>query len=190
MRAAWLLILLPMMACEEYFEKTNENAAGEPLGLYALSADADMTSTCTEIINSAPRPWKFEVTLRRDGEKGYWVSGADPIQGTIDAAGKLSFKRTVRVPVRPADKRRELGPCTILRTDDFAGALAGSPDSESGRATFTGTLRYSYAIESGSDCRDIVGSPGPERPSPTFAVLPCDARFAVSATRTGDPKTE
>ena len=190
MRAVALLPFFLLLGCEEYFEKTSENAAGEPVGLYALSAEADMTSSCTEIINTAPRPWTFEVTLRRDGDKGYWVSGADPIIGTIADSGKLSFKRTLRVPVRAADKRRELGPCTILRTDDFAGTLAGSPDSETGKATFTGTLRYSYQIEPGSDCRDQVGSPGPENPSPTFAVLPCDARFAVTATRTGDPKTE
>jgi hypothetical protein len=190
MRAVALLPVLAMLGCEDYFENTKDNATGEPVGLYALSADADMTSTCTEIINGAPRPWTFDVTLRRDDTKGFWISGGDPIEGTIDASGKLSFKRTLRVPVRAADKRLELGPCTILRTDDFAGALAGAPTTDSGKATFTGTLRYSYQIEPGSDCRDIVGSPGPENPSPMFAVLPFDARVAVSATRTGDPKTE
>ena len=167
---------------------TQERVSGDPVGLYKIEANADMMSSCTEIINATPRPWSFEVTLRRDGDKGYWESGADPIEGTINTKGVLSFKRTLRVPVREADKRRELGPCTIPRTDDFSGSLAGSPTTDTGKATFTGTLRYSYQIEAGSDCRDVVGNPGPERPTPLFSVLPCDARFTVNATRVSDPK--
>ncbi len=161
---------------------------GAPVGVYALSADADMSSTCTELLNATPRPWNFEVTLRREGTKGYWFSGADPIEGSIDAAGKLAFKQTIRVPIRPASKAYELGPCTILRTDDFSGALAGAPSTATGVASFTGTLRYSYTIEQGSDCRDVVGAVDADTPKPLFATLPCDARFAVTATKTGDPK--
>jgi hypothetical protein len=187
MRAVVFSLLV--VGCSD-FMGTKERAAGEPLGVYKLEANADMDSTCTEIINSTPRPWSFDVTLRRDGQVGYWLSGADPIQGTIDNKGTLSFKRTLRVPVRPADKAKELGPCTILRTDDFAGSLAGVPTSPSGLASFTGTLRYSYQIEPGSDCRDIVGSPGPDRKAPLFSVLPCDARFAVNATRVSDVKPQ
>lgn len=187
MRAVVLLVLLT--GCSDFFGN-KERAAGEPLGVYKLEANADMASSCTEIINSTPRPWSFDVTLRRDGSTGYWLSGPEPIEGTIDSKGTLSFKRTLRVPIRPADKVNELGPCTILRTDDFAGALAGSPTSPSGIASFTGTLRYSYQIEPGSDCRDVVGSPGPDRKAPLFSTLPCDARFAVTATRVSDVKPQ
>lgn len=178
-----------MTGCADFFGN-GEKAAGEPLGLYKLEANADMTSSCTEIINSTPRPWSFDVTLHREGATGTWTSGGEPIVGTIDTKGALSFKRTLRVPVRGIDKAKELGACTILRTDDFSGALAGAPTTATGRASFTGTLRYSYQIEPGSDCRDVVGSPGPERKSPLFAVLPCDARFAVSATRVSDVKPQ
>jgi hypothetical protein len=189
MRVAFALTLLFVTSCAD-FMGDKERTMGDPIGHYQLSANADMQSTCTEIINSTPRPWSFEVSLRKDANKAYWLSGDDPIEGTIDSRGGLAFKRTLRVPVRPADKARELGPCTILRTDDFVGSLAGAPTTETGRASFTGTLRYSYQIEAGSDCRDVVGNPGPERKAPLFAVLPCDARFAVDATRVGDAKAE
>ncbi len=189
MRVLLISALALCSSCADFLG-TKERAMGEPIGLYQLSANADMQSTCTEIINATPRPWSFEVTLRREQNKAYWLSGDDPIEGSIDTKGSLAFKRSLRIPVRPADKARELGPCTILRTDDFAGSLAGSPTTESGRASFTGTLRYSYQIEAGSDCRDVVGNPGPGRNAPVFAVLPCDARFAVEATRVGDAKPE
>lgn len=165
-----------------------DTAPGTPLGVYRLEANADMTSSCTEILNATPRPWTFEVTLRREGEQGFWISGPEPIVGTISSKGTIAFKQTIPVPVRAADKARELGPCTILRTDDFAGQLAGAPTTSTGVASFSGTLRYSYQVAEGSDCRDVVGPVAPERPKPLFANLPCDARFAVTAVRTGDPK--
>lgn len=173
--------------CSDYFGKTKENVPGEPLGVYEIQAHADLESTCIELINATPRPWSFEVQLRREGIKGYWLSGASPIQGTIDGKGGLAFKQTMRVVVREkADKARELGPCAILRTDEFVGALAGSPSTEDGLASFTGTLRYSYQVEKGSDCRDVIGLPEPGREEPLFSTLPCDARFAVTATRVPD----
>jgi hypothetical protein len=88
------------------------------------------------------------------------------------------------VAVRDADKARELGPCAVVRTDEFTGTMSN------GVASFAGTLRYSYQVAPGADCRDIVGSSGePANPNlPHFATLPCDLRLAVTATRTGDPK--
>ena len=189
--SAWLVTSVVAIAsgCVDYFEKTKENLPGASLGKYEIQANADMTSTCIELVNATPRPWSFEVELRRSGIKGYWLSGASPIEGTIDGKGGLAFKQTMRVVVRPkADKARELGPCAILRTDEFVGALSGPPSGEEGPSSFTGTLRYSYQVESGSDCRDVIGLPGPERPEPLFSTLPCDARFDVTATRIGEKK--
>lgn len=182
-------VVLCSTACAEYFEDTKDSTPGESVGAYALSADADMTSSCTEILNASPRPWTFSVSLRRDGTKGYWLSGPEPIEGTIDATGKLSFKQTLSVPVRGVDKVNGYGACTIVRVDEFAGKLAGAPTTDAGVQTFTGTLRYSYQIAPGSDCRDVVGAPTEERKSPMFATMPCDARFAVTATRTGAART-
>ncbi len=172
--------------CADYFGKTKENQPGDSIGVYKLQASADMGSTCTEIINAAPRPWNFDVTLRREGEKAYWVSGGSPIEGTIDPKGQLFFKQTTSVPVHGVDKVNGIGACNILRTDDFVGSLAGAPTTTDGIQTFTGTLRYSYQVEPGSDCRDVVGLQTEDRKNPLFAVLPCDARFGVTATRVED----
>lgn len=175
--------------CADYFGNTKERV-GESVGLYQIEANADMASTCTEIINAAPRPWKFEVSLRREGTKGYWISGSEPIEGTIDGKGQLFFKQTIPVAVHGVDKVNGIGACTILRTDDFSGTLAGAPTSADGKLTFTGTLRYSYQVQPGSDCRDVVGAQTEGRTTPLFSVLPCDARFAVTATRIGDAKPQ
>jgi hypothetical protein len=180
---AVLVALVALAGCADAFGK-KDSRMGEPVGVYAIEANADFQSSCVEILNAAPRPWTFEVTLARDGTRGWWSSGPEPIEGTIDGKGALAFKQTIRVPVREVrDKARDLGPCAILRTDEFVGSLAGDPKTEAGIATFTGTLRYAYQIEAGSDCRDVVGVPGPERPSPLFSTLPCDARFATSGRR-------
>ncbi len=191
MRAAYVVSVLALFGtgCADYFGELKDPTPGEGVGLYKIVADADMASSCTEIINEAPRPWTFEVSLRRDGTKGYWLGGSEPIEGSIDAAGKIAFKQTVSVPVHGVDKAKGVGACTLLRIDDFAGALAGPPATTAGIQTFTGTLRYSYQVAPGSDCRDVVGAQSEERTNPLFAALPCDARFAVTATRIGEAKT-
>jgi hypothetical protein len=182
------LLLVGLTACSQSLK---ENEPGKALGAYALSADADMTSSCIELLNASPRPWTFDVTLRRDGTKGYWITkGNGPIEGTIDGKGTVSFKQTTPITVHGPDKVRELGTCVVNKTDEFVGALAGPPDTTTGVASFTGTLRYSYEIAAGADCRDIVGTDGTGAdPSlPHFSTLPCDIRYAVGATKTGDVK--
>ena len=182
------LATLFLAACSSNLK---ENEPGTALGAYAISADADLSSSCTELLNASPRPWTFDVTLRRDGATGYWVTkGSGAIEGTIDGKGAVSFKQSIPVTVHGPDKARELGTCVVIRTDEFVGALAGPPNTATGIASFTGTLRYSYQVAAGADCRDIVGSDGtnPDPNIPHFAVLPCDIRYAVSATRTGDVK--
>lgn len=181
MRKLLCLIGLSLVGCSDYFGSAKDaRAVGESVGAYAISAQADPTSTCAEIINAAPRPWTFAVSLRKEGETAYWFSSAEPVVGTLDKAGTLSFKTSTRTLVHDVDKKRELGACAIVRIDEFVGKV--SEDKQ----TLTGTLRYAYQMEPGSDCRDIVGPVAPERPSPQFSVMPCDARFAVSATRTGE----
>ncbi|MGZ3419115.1 MAG: hypothetical protein ACXVEE_14685 [Polyangiales bacterium] len=181
-------LVLGLTACSSNLK---ENEPGDPLGSYALSADADLSSSCIELLNASPRPWTFDVTLRRDGATGYWVTkGSGPIEGTIDTNGAISFKQTTPITVHGPDKARELGTCVVAKTDEFVGTLAGAPNSATGLASFSGTLRYSYQVVPGADCRDIVGGSGlAADPSlPHFSTLPCDVRYAVTATRTGDVK--
>lgn len=181
MRSLPLLLTLGLVGCSDYFGSAKDaRAVGESVGAYAISAQADPTSTCAEIVNAAPRPWTFSVSLRKEGEKAYWFSSAEPVVGTLASDGTLSFKTSTRTLVHDVDKKRELGACAIVRVDEFVGKVSAD------KQTLTGTLRYAYQMEAGSDCRDIVGPVAPERPAPQFSTLPCDARFAVTAQRTGE----
>ncbi len=179
MRALFLLGLVGLPACSDYFAKTKDKTVGELVGAYAISAQADPASTCIEIVNASPRPWNFSISLRRDGTRAFWYSGPEPIEGTLDdKASTLSFKTSTRTLVHEADKKRELGACAIIRFDEFVGTLSADKKS------FTGTLRYGYQLESGSDCRDVVGPVLPERPTPLFSTMPCAALYAVTASKT------
>jgi hypothetical protein len=174
--------------CSSVLGNKDPHDPGEPVGIYHLSATVDTSSTCAEAVAAAPKPWNFDVTLRRDGQTGYWIVNGQPLGGTMSDKGALEFSASFPTKVHDVDKRLGVGACTIVRTDSFSGALAGPPTTANGVASFTGTLRYSYAVEAGSDCRDVVGPVAEERPSPLFAVLPCDVHFAVTATKFDVPK--
>ena len=178
---------LATLSCSGVFgTKGDAHAPGTPLGVYALAATIDLSSQCNELVASAPRPWKFNVTLRRDGQTAYWYSGESPTMGTIATSGALAFSSAATTHVHDASKARQVGACDIVRVDDFAGSLAGDPSTVAGVASFTGTLRYTYSLANGADCSDVVGPVAEGRPSPIFAALPCEAHFSVSATRSGD----
>ena len=180
--------LLLIDGCADVFGQKDPHAPGDPVGRYQLSANVDAASSCAEAAAAAPRPWTFEVTLRKDGHTAFWITSDTPVVGTVDDKGALAFHASNRLQIRPADKAKELGPCVVVRNDDFSGTLAGPPSTEAGVAAFTGTLKYSYAVEEGADCRDLVGPAGPDRKSPMFTTMPCDVHFAVAAKRVGDPK--
>ncbi len=179
-------LTVALFGCSSILGNKDPHDPGAGIGVYALSATADTTSSCAEVIASAPKPWTFSVTMRRDKTTGYWMSGADPLVGTIDDLGNITFSNSTPTLVHDVEKAKGVGACTIVRTDDFAGKFAGAPDSVTGKQTFTGTLTYSYSVQAGSDCRDVVGQANADNPTPIFAVMPCQARFAVTATRTGD----
>jgi hypothetical protein len=174
--------------CSSFLGDKDPHDPGAPVGIYHLVATVDTASSCAEAVAAAPKPWNFDVTIRRDGQTGYWIVNGQPLSGTIDDKGAINFNASFPTLVHDVDKKRELGACTIIRTDSFAGTFAGAPSTANGLASFTGTLRYSYAVQSGSDCRDVVGPVAEERPSPMFGTLPCDVHFAVTATKFADPK--
>jgi len=176
------------VGCSDVFGNKDPHAPGDPVGLYKITADVDASSTCAEAAAAAPRPWIFEVTLRRDKSNGYWVASDEPIVGTIDDKGAIAFHSVTRVTVHGPDKVKQVGTCIIDRTDDFTGTLAGEPSTSDGVKSFSGTLRYGYTVEPGSDCSDVVGPVTEDRKSPIFSTMPCDVRFKVNAARIGDAK--
>jgi hypothetical protein len=185
-RASAVFMALAVCGCSGVLGNKDPHDPGAPVGIYHLTATVDTTSTCAEAVAAAPKPWLFDVTLRRDKQVGYWIVNGQPLQGTIDDKGAVTFTASFPSKIHDVDKRRELGACTIIRTDSFTGALAGPPATAAGIASFTGTLRYSYVVEAGSDCRDVVGPVAEGRPSPIFATLPCEVHFAVTATKYAD----
>lgn len=186
MRPLVFLVLVVGAGCASVLGNKDPHEPGVAVGVYQLTADVDPTSTCAELTAAAPKPWAFKVELRRDKTVGYWMSGNDPFEGTIDDAGALSFHAETTTPVHDVEKAKQIGACTIDRADDFSGKLAGALTASGGTASFTGTLTYAYAITPNADCRDVVGPKSEDVPTPLFAALPCSVRFTVRATKIGD----
>lgn len=178
-------LTLAVVGCSSILGSKDPHEPGTGIGVYALSLTADATSTCAELIGSNPTA-TFSATMRKDGTTGYFLAGSDPVAGTLDANGNFSFTTSIPTQVHDVEKAKGIGACTIVRTDVFAGKFAGSPDSAAGNGTLSGTMTYSYAVQSGSDCRDVVGQANADNPSPIFAVMPCVAKYTVTGTRTGD----
>jgi len=172
--------------CSSFLGDKDPHDPGAPVGMYHLVANVDTGSSCAEAVAAAPKPWNFDVTIRRDGQTGYWIVSGQPLSGTIDDKGAITFSASFPTKVHDVEKAQEIGACTIVRTDSFSGAFAGAPTTANGVATFTGTLRYAYTVDAGSDCRDVVGPVAEGRPSPLFGTLPCDVHFAVTATKFAD----
>jgi hypothetical protein len=201
-RLAPIAFLALLASCSSMFGNKDEKTPGDPIGTYQLSAAVDDGSTCAELAALMPRPWKFSVQLRHDGATAYWISGSSPVSGTVDAAkGTFTFSTTEAIPVHDADKTKGLGACTMLRTDDFTGTLSsGLPAGDAGAsdepASLTGSLRYGYVVQPGSDCHDLVnggqtsvdplaawGGAQPTQQQAMFTTLPCYVRFDVTGTR-------
>lgn len=188
MRRLLPLALLPIVVvgCTQLLGEKDPHQPGDPIGVYSLSATVNVgASNCPEVVAAAPNPWSFQVTLRRDGSTGYWLSGADPLTGSINGSA-VTFTATTPTQVHDVEKAKGVGACTIDRTDQFSGTFAGDPATDAGKATFSGTLVYMYAAESGSDCSDVVGQASADDPTPLFSTLPCTVRFDVTAKKIAD----
>jgi hypothetical protein len=61
------------------------------------------------------------------------------------------------------------GSCSMSRSDDIVLSLTGSPPT-----AFTGTLTYTFDVDSGSDCTDQSG---------TYATLPCSVTYDLTGSK-------
>lgn len=196
-RVSAAVLLLALAGCSDFFGDKDSKTPGEPIGTYKLSASVDDASTCAELAAAAPRPWSFDVQLRHDGEKGYFIAGAGSVTGSLDTTkGTFNFQSTSSLFIHGVDKAKGLGACTMIRTDTFSGTFAGAPTTDDGSKSLTGSLRYGYVVAPGSDCRDLVtgglASADPLSvydPDSTayqqaaFSTLPCYVRFDVMGTK-------
>src|SRR5258708_30660338 len=99
MHRPWLLLAVLVCGCSSIMGNKDPHQPGDPIGVYAITADVDVAgANCPEVVAQAPKPWTFQVTLRRDAKTGWWLSGADPLQGTVDDNAAISFTATTPTP--------------------------------------------------------------------------------------------
>jgi len=168
MRAIALLVLLAL-GCSG---KKDDKVPGDELGTYHVISKLS-TSTCGPGALGSPDVWEFDVKLSKDGHALYWVSGSEPVPGTL-AADDVSFAFSAEVVVNaiPAGKG-ETG-CTIKRADTGSGTLSSPTPPVDG---FDGALRFGFQPQTGSDCQALMGVQG------GFYTLPCEMDYSMSATR-------
>lgn len=136
---------------------------GKEVGRWDITATLEET-TCGPSIGEQVR--QFEVAIRRDGQRGWWIGPAQtPVEGTIDDEGNFAFRTNDQVLVRQGDTATGIAPCVMDQVDIAEGRAEGSLDA---------TETMWIGSSSGADCSDQVGlMPG------QFAVLPCQMTYAL-----------
>lgn len=154
---------------------------GESLGAFHVTGKL-VASSC----GPTPDPWEFDVRLRHERSTLYWVQGDAPLSAQVDAAARAVLKATTSQTVRDADARTRTAACMLTRSDEVdlvLAPLAAPVNDVAGATSFKGTLTYRFAATEGSSCEDQLADVGGD-----FATLPCDVKYELSATRTGDAK--
>jgi hypothetical protein len=165
--AAALAVATLVVACLGNKDPYNP---GTPLGEYTVSGMLT-TNGCGDALG-AMNPWTFSVKLSEDANTLYWVQGSLPVSGTLDGSGHTTMSSTSTQDVHPADPKSGAGACSIARADALDLTLAKDTSA------FSGTLGYTFAPTSGSDCTDQLATAGGP-----YATLPCTVTYALMATR-------
>jgi hypothetical protein len=137
------------------------------IGNYAVTGTLQ-TNTCGAGL-APPSPWNFSVQLSQEDSTLYWntLDGSPLKYGDIvGATASLTGGTDGVVDTGPDGSA---GPCSMSRTDVIDLTLTGSPPT-----AFTGTLTYTFDVDSGSDCSDQSG---------TYDTLPCSISYVVSGTK-------
>lgn len=143
---------------------------GDLVGTFAVTGVMN-ESDCGPGAFGAPDPWKFEIKLSREDSSLYWYNGQEAVAGSVSADGSFLFKSGVQATMAEPVKGR--GGCVLARTDELSGKLAGTGTDISG---FTGTMRYTFKPEAGSECVEILASEG-------VLALPCSMTYTLKAAR-------
>jgi hypothetical protein len=122
----------------------------------------------------APDPWVFDAELSQEGATIFWswMDGSSPLSGPLLSSTHAKITTNVAANVDPSEAG--LGPCTLSRADAIELTLtSGSPPP-----SFTGTISYAFAPQTGSTCSDQLTSGGG-----LYAALPCSVSYSVTAAR-------
>jgi hypothetical protein len=137
------------------------------IGNYTVTGTLQ-TNTCGAGVG-APSPWSFSVQLSQEGSTLYWntLDGSPLKFGDIVGSTATLSGGTDGVVDSTLDGSP--GGCSMSRSDQIVLDLTGSPPT-----TFTGTLTYTFDVDTGSDCTDQSG---------TYDTLPCSVAYEVSGTK-------
>lgn len=166
---AWLVLGALAAGCND------KPLPGTMYGRYKVTGEAKVNSCGRGL--GAPDPWVFDAELSQEGATIYWswLDGSSPLSGLLvsSATGaRATITTNLAANVDPGDA--SLAPCTLARADDIELTLpAGSSP-----ATFSGTITYAFAPQTGSTCTDQLTTSGG-----TYDTLPCTVSYAVTATR-------
>jgi len=151
---------------------------GEAVGTFHVTAKLTQ-STCGQ----PPNPWEFDVRVNREGSTLYWIQGAYPIAGEVDAKAHTTLKASVTEVARAADERRKLAACSIARTDVLDMVLAdgdAKPAIDPANVkSFAGMMSYTFSPTEGSTCDDQLTQAGGG-----YDALPCVVQYQLTATLT------
>lgn len=156
-------------ACSGALASGDGRAIGNDLGRFRIDAKLG-TSTCGPGAENAPTNFQLDVFLSEAPPHVYWNTGADSVQGSLDADGVHFTFDSATVVAIPGDESAA-ATCTIVRTDHSSGAF---DDAERVRE-LTGLLEYDYAAQGQSDCSTAAASQG-------LAALPCHMKYSMDGT--------
>jgi hypothetical protein len=162
-------------ACAGHAQDAHE--PGDRLGTYHATGKL-ISDSCQAAVLGVSSDWQFDVKLSRETHTLYWLNGQEAIPGTIANDGvSFGFQSGVEVPLQAPQGARP--GCVIERSDSATGKLSSSSTSDVPR--FTAEMSFSYAVQTGSECRGFVGVEG------GFMGLPCKVSYTLEAKRTALP---
>lgn len=174
-----VLSLLPLnAACIDWSKSKSKTDPGEEIGTYAVAASLE-ESSCGEGALGMTKTWGFDVELSKDGDIVYWDAGGGVVEGELDEE-QFSFESKVIIDMRQGAPEG-FAPCSIERVDLASGRLASGEDPES----FEGEMKFGFSATEGSNCADLV-----QGPNAILLTLPCKAKYALSAERTGSARDQ
>jgi hypothetical protein len=142
---------------------------GEALGTFVVTGKL-VATTC----GKADPTFRYEVRLSREGSTLYWLQGASPVSGSVDANAKLYMVAGAEAVVERPDTKAGIVGCTLHRTDTLAATLRGEPIS-----AFDGAIVYKFETRSGDCAAQLEGAGG------DYAEFPCTMTYDVNATLKG-----
>ncbi len=144
---------------------------GERLGRFYVEAEL-VANDCGEGAFDAPGRVSFQIELSREPGVLYWLNGAAPIEGTLDADGRSFTLHASGDHELEAPGPRTPG-CRLRRDDTAQGRLDAAVEPSG----FELELRYHYQELEGSDCSALLELPGAP------ARLPCEQRYRGTGAR-------